>query len=83
MSAADRLRAFGAFLYDFVVGDDWRVAVGVVLGLAATYGLSRIGAPAWWLLPVVVAGLLLASVWRARGQALRSRAAHDVPPGAG
>ena len=29
-----RLRAFGAFWYDFVVGDDWRVAVGVVIALA-------------------------------------------------
>jgi hypothetical protein len=25
------MRKFGAFLYDFVVGDDWRIAVAVVL----------------------------------------------------
>ena len=36
-----RLRAFGAFLYDFVIGDDWRVAVGVVVALAITYWLSH------------------------------------------
>jgi len=29
-----RLKAFFAFWYDFVVGDDWRVAVGVVIALA-------------------------------------------------
>ena len=31
-----RLRAFAAFWYDFVVGDDWRLALGVVVGLATT-----------------------------------------------
>ena len=28
-------RAFGRFWYDFIVGDDWRIAAGVVLVLAA------------------------------------------------
>ncbi|MGH9095452.1 MAG: hypothetical protein ACRDXE_09860 [Acidimicrobiales bacterium] len=60
-----RLRAFGAFWYDFVIGDDWRVAVGVVLALAATYGISRVTSVSWWLLPVVVVVLLAASVRRA------------------
>jgi hypothetical protein len=60
-----RLRAFGAFWYDFVIGDDWRVAVGVVVALAATYGISRTGAPAWWLVPLAVAVLLPFSLWRA------------------
>ena len=31
-----RVRAFGRFWYDFVVGDDWRVAVGVVVALGVT-----------------------------------------------
>ncbi len=31
-----RLRAFAAFCYDFVIGDDWRVALGVALSLAGT-----------------------------------------------
>ncbi|HET9691831.1 MAG TPA: hypothetical protein VFP61_11815 [Acidimicrobiales bacterium] len=60
-----RLRAFGAFWYDFVVGDDWRVAIGVVIALAATYGLSRTSVPAWWLVPCAVVVLLSASLWRA------------------
>ena len=32
-----RIRAFGAFWYDFIVGDDWLVALGVLLALAITY----------------------------------------------
>ncbi len=34
-------RAFVGFWYDFVVGDDWLVAVGVVIALVLTYALSR------------------------------------------
>jgi hypothetical protein len=59
-----RVKAFLAFWYDFVVGDDWRVAAGVTAALAATYGLSRTSVPAWWLLPGAVAILLPLSLWR-------------------
>jgi len=62
---AERIRAFAAFWYDFVIGDDWLVAAGVVAGLALTYGLSRAGAAAWWLLPLCLAVLLPLSLWRA------------------
>ncbi|MBC3840075.1 hypothetical protein GXW82_07355 [Streptacidiphilus sp. 4-A2] len=58
------LRGFGRFWYDFVVGDDWRVALGVVLALAATYGLVQAGLNAWWLPPVAVAALLALSLRR-------------------
>ncbi|MDT4950830.1 MAG: hypothetical protein QOD36_3186 [Mycobacterium sp.] len=60
-----RLKGFAKFWYDFFVGDDWTVAVGVVLAIAATYGLSRAGVPAWWIMPVAVVILLGASVRRA------------------
>jgi hypothetical protein len=60
-----RLKGFVKFWYDFFVGDDWTVAVGVLLALAATYGLSRTGVPAWWIMPVAVVILLGASVRRA------------------
>lgn len=61
----NRIRAFGRFWYDFVVGDDWRVALGVVLALAATAGLVQGGVNAWWLVPAVVAVLLGLTLHRA------------------
>jgi len=33
-----RVKAFTAFWYDFVVGDDWRVALGVVAHLPSPTG---------------------------------------------
>jgi hypothetical protein len=63
-----RIEAFVRFLWDFVVGDDWRIAVGVVAALALTAIVAGAGATAWWIMPVVVAGLLGASVWRAARQ---------------
>ncbi len=62
---AARIRAFAAFWYDFVVGDDWLIAVGVVIGLALTYLMSRAAVPAWWLLPLALVLLLPLSLWRA------------------
>ena len=47
-----RLRAFGAFWYDFVIGDDWRGAAVVAAAIAATAALVAAGVNAWWLLPV-------------------------------
>lgn len=59
-----RIAALFAFCYDFLVGDDWRSALAVVVGLAITFGLSRAGVPAWWVLPVMLAIALPLSVWR-------------------
>ena len=64
-----RLRAFAAFWYDFVVGDDWLLALAVVAGLGAVYGLAHAGLAAWWLLPVVAAVALAVSLWRAVSRA--------------
>jgi len=60
-----KLRAFGAFWYDFVVGDDWTVAVAVVAGLAVTYGVSRTSSPAWWILPAAFVLVFPFSLWKA------------------
>jgi hypothetical protein len=30
------LKAFGQFWYDFIIGDDWKIAVAVVLALVVT-----------------------------------------------
>lgn len=60
-----KIRAFGAFWYDFIIGDDWRVAVGVVLAFIATWVVTRSTTiPAWWILPLAVAVLLPVSIHR-------------------
>ena len=60
-----RLRAFGRFWWNFVVGDDWLVAAIVAVGLALTGILTALGVDAWWLLPLVVALALVTSLLRA------------------
>jgi uncharacterized membrane protein YdcZ (DUF606 family) len=55
-------RSFAAFWWDFIVGDDWRIALGVVIALAATAALATTTVPAWWLLPGAVTGLLALSL---------------------
>jgi hypothetical protein len=60
------LRRFGSFWYDFIVGDDWRLALAVVAGLSFTALLVHAGLPAWWVLPALVIVSLTISVSRAR-----------------
>ena len=55
-----RVVAFGRFWWDFVVGDDWVAAAGVIAGLALTAALA-----AWWVLPIAVAIVLTMSLLRA------------------
>ena len=62
------VKNFGLFWYDFIVGDDWTVALGVVVGLAITGLLAHQGVAAWWLLPLAVVVLLSLSVWRVAGR---------------
>lgn len=57
------LRRFAAFWYEFIVGDDWRLALGVVAGLGLTALLAHVGrVSAWWALPIVVIGMLTVSL---------------------
>lgn len=60
-----RLVAFLRFLWEFVVGDDWRIAAGVVVALGITATVATTDVAAWWILPVIVLMLLIGSVWRA------------------
>lgn len=59
-----RMTGFLRFWYDFIVGDDWRVAVGVITALALTYALSTTSIPTWWIVPATVAILLPLSLRR-------------------
>lgn len=60
---------FFQFWYDFIVGDDWTVAAVVVVALGLTALLAHNDIAAWWLMPLAVALVLSASLWRvARGK---------------
>jgi hypothetical protein len=60
-----RVRAFGLFWWDFIVGDDWRAALGISVALALTALLVAAGVDAWWLMPAAVAAVLWLSLRRA------------------
>jgi hypothetical protein len=66
------IKGFARFWYDFIIGDDWTVAVGVVIGLALTALLADLGVAAWWLLPLAVVALLAISLWRVAGRSRRA-----------
>ena len=56
--------SFFRFWYDFIVGDDWTVAVAVVTALALTALLAHF-AGAWVVLPLSVLAFLGVSLRRA------------------
>jgi hypothetical protein len=58
------MQSFFAGVWEFVVGDDWRVALGVALALALTALLASASISAWWVTPVAVAVLLAYSIAR-------------------
>ena len=58
------IRSFALFWWNFIVGDDWRVAAGLADELGLTYLLTHEGVNAWWLLPVAIVLLLAGSLWR-------------------
>jgi hypothetical protein len=58
------LRSFGLFWWDFVVGDDWRAAAGVLVAIGLTAALVAAGVDAWWLMPIAVGVVLALSLRR-------------------
>ena len=58
-----RVGAALAGIWEFVAGDDWVTAAGVVLALGLTALISE-RSTAWYVLPVAVALLLAFSIWR-------------------
>jgi hypothetical protein len=58
------ITGFIAFWYDFIVGDDWTVAAGVIIALGITALAVQSGVSAWPLLPLVIAVSLGWYAWR-------------------
>ena len=52
-------------VWDFVVGDDWLTAIGVVAALGLTAVIAAAGGAAWWVMPAAVIALLALSLRRA------------------
>jgi hypothetical protein len=66
-------RVIGVLLgvWTFVVGDDWRTAVGVALALGVTAIVASADVAAWWIMPPAVLVLLALSLRRAARGASR------------
>lgn len=64
-SVTTAIRSLLAFWWDFIVGDDVALTVGVVLGLAAVAAIHAVGVASWWALPVACAVALIWSLARA------------------
>jgi hypothetical protein len=56
---------FGRFWWEFVIGDDWLVAVLVAVAIGATAALAAASVASWWLLPLAVPLVLWLSLRRA------------------
>jgi hypothetical protein len=59
------IKSAAVAVWGFVVGDDWRTAVGVALALALAAAIEHAGVAAWWVLPLAVVVLLALSLRRA------------------
>jgi hypothetical protein len=59
------LRALARGTFAFVVGEDWRIALGVAVALAVTALVADAQLAAWWVTPLAVLVLLTLSVRRA------------------
>ena len=60
---------FLRFWWDFVVGDDWRAALGIAIALGLAALIVWAGVDAWWLIPAAVALILGMSLRREASRA--------------
>ena len=68
------VKGFGRFWWDFIVGDDWRIAAGVVVVLAAGALLvANTSAPDGLVAAVVAVGIVTVAIGSIAASALRAR----------
>jgi hypothetical protein len=79
------VKGFGKFWYDFIIGDDWKIAAAVVLALAVTLGVALSGVVSLGV-AAVAGGLLLPACFVAslvidvRRQPVRAQRRTAQPP---
>lgn len=58
----DVVRGVGQFWYDFIVGDDWKIAAAVVsvLAVGALLAVAEVGVDGSLLVPLLAAGVAVA-----------------------
>jgi hypothetical protein len=67
-------RGFARFWWDFIVGDDWRIAAGVVVVLASGALLvSQTTAPDGLVAALVAVGIVTVAIGSIAASALRAR----------
>jgi hypothetical protein len=68
------LKGFGRFWWDFIVGDDWRIAAGVVVVLTAGALLvANTSAPDGLVAALVAAGIVAVAIGSIAASAMRAR----------
>jgi len=63
------ITGFFKFWYDFIVGDDWRLAIGVIVALGLSWLAVHAHIAAWWVLPLATLVILVASLLHATRRA--------------
>ncbi len=68
------VKGFGRFWWDFIVGDDWRIAAGVVVVLTAGALLvANTSAPDGLVAALVAVGIVAVGIGSIAASALRAR----------
>jgi hypothetical protein len=58
------VKKFGAFWFDFLIGDDWRGTVIVLAAFTLTHQLAGENLVSWWVLPLGIVILLPYNLFR-------------------
>jgi len=67
-------KGFGRFWWDFIVGDDWRIAAGVVVVLTAgALVVANTSAPDGLVAALVAVGIVAVAIGSIAASALRAR----------
>ena len=73
------IRRAALAVWDFVVGDDWRLALAAVLAIGLTALACAFGLDAWWLAPLVALTALRWSLRRAATITQCDTSVSDLP----